>query len=146
MARVSGTTREISAGNDLTTLATEYLKIKESMDMLKTRQSELREKLFEFIEESGQEDDKGNLWLDLPEEVTGARFLQKQCRVSRSLDESAAEEIITEKELQKVLYKTVQVVDQDAVMQALQDDLLTVDEVDSMFPPKVTWALTTPKK
>jgi hypothetical protein len=146
MARTSGTTRDVTTGIDFLSLTEEYIKLKESMDFMKKRSEEIRTELFQVLDEEGLEDDKGNLWIELPEEITEIRYLQKQCRVKRELDEQVAEEIISENNLGEMVYKTVQVIDQEAVMQALADNLITEEDVDKMYPPKVTWALTTPKK
>ena len=59
--------------------------------------------------------------------------------------EDKAEEIITAHGLEDSLYKTVRVVDEDALMAALYEEVLTEEEVDEMYPPKVVWALVLKK-
>jgi glycine/D-amino acid oxidase-like deaminating enzyme len=136
----------ISDPNDFNSQVREYVTLKESMDMLEKRATELREKLFEKIELEGEVDDKGNVFLELPAEVKGIVRLEKQRRVSRKLDELAADEIIMEHHLAGELYKTIQVVDEDAVMAAHYEGKLSEDEIEKMFPAKVVWALRTAKK
>lgn len=144
MART--TPSKAPAAGSLDEVAKEYLTLKESIDMLDKRKSELRDKLFAFIDTDGEVDDKGNIWLDLPDEIGKGRALQKQMRVTRSLNEEQADEIIEKAGIGDLVYKTVRVVDQDAVMGCLYQGTLTEEEVDAMYPPKVTWALTTPKR
>jgi len=124
----------------------EYARLKSSMEILETRQKELREFIFTAIDNSGYEDDKGNVVLELPSEIEGIVRVEKQRRVSRKVDELAAEEIIAEHKLEDELYTTVRIIDQDAIMSALYEGKLSEDEVDRMYPPVVTWALRTAKR
>jgi hypothetical protein len=116
------------------------------MEILETRQKELRESIFTAIDNTGYEDDKGNVVLELPSEIEGIVRVEKQRRVSRKVDELAAEEIIAEHKLEDELYTTVRIIDQDAIMSALYEGKLSEDEVDRMYPPVVTWALRTAKR
>jgi hypothetical protein len=131
--------------NDLNSQVQEYLKLKASMAILEARQKELRDKLFTAIDEAGEVDDKGNINLDLSAEIDGVVRLEKQCRVTRKIDELKADEVISENGLDDV-YKTVRVIDEDALMAAHYEGRITADDLDAMFPPKVVWALTTKKK
>lgn len=124
----------------------EFARLKATMEMLESRQKELRERIFAELEQSGYEDDKGNLVLELPEAIEGVVRIEKQRRVSRKVDEIVAEEVISEHNLEDELYTTVRVIDQDAIMSALYEGKLSEEEVDRMYPPTVTWALRTLKK
>jgi len=132
--------------DDLIGQTTEYAMLKKNIEQYEARQKELKASLFEKIETDGFEDDKGNLWLELPEPVEGYVSLQKQKRVTRKIDEMLAEDLIEKKGLADRLYKTVRVVDEDELMAALYEGLLTEEEVDEMFPAKVVWALMFSKK
>lgn len=147
MARVAdeGSMR-ISNPDDINSQVREYLMVKQSIEVMEKRQGELRERLFEKIDNEGEPDDKGNVFFELEAEVDGVVRLEKQRRVSRKLDELAADEIITEKKLEDELYKTIRVVDEDAVMAAHYEGKLTEDEIEKMFPAKIIWALRTAKK
>jgi len=48
--------------------------------------------------------------------------------------------------LQDSLYKTVIVVDEDALMAALYEGVLTEAEIDEMYPQSVVWALVMNKR
>jgi hypothetical protein len=123
----------------------EYLKLKSSIEFMETRQRELREKLFGAIEQLGFEDDKGNIQLELDQEIGGIVRLEKQRRVSRKIDEGVAETLIAELGLEDELYKTIRVVDEDALMAAVYQGKITDDQLDEMYPPKIVWALMTKK-
>jgi hypothetical protein len=124
----------------------EYARLKSTLEMLESRQKELRESIFARVEKDGFEDDKGNLVVELPEAIEGVIRVEKQRRVSRKVDELVAEEIIAEKNLEEDLYTTIRVINQDAIMAALYEGKLSEDEVDRMYPPLVTWALRTAKR
>lgn len=130
----------------LTAQVREYIRIKSSMELLESRQKELREKLFSQIDVDGYEDDKGNVQLELDEPVDEIVRLEKQRRTSRKIDEFKAEEVITAKQLEDTVYKTVRVVDEDALMAAYYEGKISEEELEEMFPAKVTWALMTKKK
>ena len=145
MARVSNSEPRMADDNDLVTRVKKYAFLKAQLDYLEKEQKELRPQLFENIELEGEEDDKGNVVLELPHEVEGFRSVIKQRRVSRKIDETRAEEIITEKGMEDTLYKTIRVVDEDALMAALYNDELTEEQIDEMYPQSVTWALVLKK-
>ena len=65
--------------------------------------------------------------------------------MSRKVNELRAEEIIEAKGLGDKLYKTVRVIDEDALMAALYSDELTEEEVDEMYPQNIVWALVMKK-
>lgn len=132
--------------NDFVSQVREYLKAKSSIEQLEKIQKDIREKLFAKLDEAGEDDGNGNLFISLPSEIDGIRSIEKQRRVTRKLDELVAEEIIESNGLSEELYKTIRVVDEDAVMAAHYEGKLSEDEIDRMFPSKIVWALTTKKK
>ena len=116
-----------------------HLKVKKQI-------KELREKLVSHIEESGEVDDKGNLILPFEKDIEGYTSVMKQRRVSRKIDAGVAEQLISEKNLEEELYKTVRIVDEDALMAALYEGKLTEEEVDEMYPQTIVWALVMNKR
>ena len=131
--------------NDLVARTKKYAFLKSQLDYLEKEQKALREELFTFLDGEGEVDDKGNIMVQLPQEVEGFNSIIKQRRVTRKVDELKAEEIITAHGLEESLYKTVRVVDEDALMAALYEEVLTEAEVDEMYPPKIVWALVLKK-
>jgi len=144
MARVKDT--ESREEDPLIKDAREYSFLKQQIDFLEKQQKEVRERLFTQLDELGEVDDKGNVIIELPEEVNGFGAVVKQRRVSRKIDELVADEIITEKGMEEQLYKTIRVVDEDALMAALYNDELTEAEIDLMYPQKIVWALVMNKR
>jgi len=132
--------------DDFQAQAREYVMLKKSIEGLEARQKELREKMFEKLDAEGQEDASGNVFIELDTEIDGVRVIEKQRRTSRKLDQPIAEAIIIQKGLEDTLFKTIRVIDEDAIMAAHYNDELTEEEIDQMFPSKVTWALMTKKK
>jgi len=145
MARVKNDEPRFSDENDLISRTKKYVFLKSQLDYFEKEQKALRALLFDNLDEIGEEDDKGNVVIELPKEVEGYSSVVKQRRVSRKIDEALAEEIIIKHGLEDVLYKTVRVVDEDALMAALYEDVLTEEEVDEMYPQSITWALVLKK-
>jgi len=124
----------------------EYGKIKTSMEILETRSKELRTKLFEYLDTEGEEDDKGNVQLELPASIDGITRLEKQRRATRKLDEMTAETIIDQTGLAEEVYEMKRVINEDALMAAYYEGKITEEQLDEMFPTSIIWALRTIKK
>lgn len=124
----------------------EYAKIKASLDVLEARSKELREKLFGHLDLEGMEDDQGNIQLDFASPIDGISRIEKQRRATRKLDETTAETIIEQTGLTDAVYEFKRVINEDALMAAYYEGLITEEQLDEMFPVKVVWALRTIKK
>ena len=145
MAKVKPTENRNADETDLIARTKKYAFLKSQLDYLEKEQKALREELFEVLDGEGEVDDKGNVIIQLPQAVDGFNSIIKQRRVTRKVDELRAEEIITAHGLEDTLYKTVRMVDEDALMAALYEEVLTEEEVDEMYPPKIVWALVLKK-
>ena len=141
MARVKPEDTRNIEENDLLARVKKYSFLKSQLDYLEREQKEERLKLFEVLDTEGEEDSKGNLFIELPEEVDGVSAIVKERRVSRKINEAKAEDIIIAKGLEDKLFKTIRVVDEDALMAALYSDELTEEEIEEMYPQSVVWAL-----
>jgi len=146
VARVKETEPRTADADDLVNQAKEYAFVKKQIEYLEKQKKDLHAKLFEKIDGDGFVDDKGNVILELPTEVDGYVSVMKQRRVSRKINEDKAADIIYEHGLQDSLYKTVIVVDEDALMAALYEGVLTEAEIDEMYPQSVVWALVMNKR
>jgi glycine/D-amino acid oxidase-like deaminating enzyme len=140
-----GETR-FSDPDDFNSQIREFVKLKSSMDILEARSKELREKLFAQLDLNGEVDDKGNIQLVLDEAVDEVVRIEKQRRASRKLNEEAADEIIEELGLSDEVYEMKRVINEDALMAAFYEEKITEEQLDTMFPVTVTWALRTLKK
>lgn len=131
--------------NDTLSQAQQYIFYKKQVEYFQEQMKELRDDLFSHIEDNGETDDKGNIIFSLPEEIEGVKSMMKQRRVTRKIDEDVAFDIIDEKGLRDKLIKTVEIIDEDALMAALYSDELTEEEIDEMYPQTVVWALVMKK-
>ena len=127
------------------TKVVEFITLRSRIDDMTKQQSAIKSELSELVETEGEPDEKGNLWLRLPHEVDGFTALQRQRKVSQSLDEDTAVEILKSKGLYDRCFTMMPILKEDEVMACLYEGLLTEEEVDSMFPKKVSWAFLTSK-
>lgn len=146
MARVKEEEPRVPAIDDLESQAKQYIFFKKQVEYFESELKSLREKLFEDIDANGELDGSGNLFVELSTEIDGVTMLQKQKRVSRKIDPQMADNLIVSKGLETELYKTIQVIDEDALMAALYEGKLTEEEVDLMYPQKIVWALILNKR
>lgn len=124
----------------------EYALVKNSLDSLEERAKSLRDKIFDYLDNEGDESSNGNRILYFDSEIEGYNKIEKSGRRSRKIDELVAEEIIEAEGLSDELYKMVKTVDEEALMAALYEGKLTEEQVDLMYPIKTTWALRILKK
>ena len=127
-------------GNPIVNKVRKYVSLRGRIEDLTKEQSVLKIELAEIVDNEGTPDEKGHIWYSLPEEVDGYRSLQRQRKVSQKLDEDTARTILKQKGLTDRCYKLVPVLDESEVMACLYEDLLSEEEVDSMFPKSVSYA------
>jgi hypothetical protein len=118
----------------------QFIAIKRQVDDLTKEQSQLKTFLSDLVDQEGEPDDKGHLWYPLEQEVDGYRSLQRQRKVSQSLDADEAARILKEKGLADRCYSMQPVLNEDEVMSCLYEGKLTEEDIDTMFPKKITWA------
>lgn len=123
----------------------QYVALKGEIDQLTDRRDVIKKRLMAHVEQNGEANEKGSLVFDVNDEVTNTRAVVKQRRVSKVFNESAAEQILKAKGVYDSCTKTIVTLDEDAVMGAYYKGDLTDDDIDSMFPEKVIWALVLEK-
>jgi tetrahydromethanopterin S-methyltransferase subunit A len=114
----------------------QFKALKDNIDLLTTRQSDIKKRLMSSIDEFGTTDEKGHIILSVDDEEQ----IMKQKRVSKTLDLSAAEIILTKKGIRETCIKMVPTLDEAAIMAAFYNGHLTEEEIDTMFPAKATYA------
>lgn len=114
---------------------TQFLALKDNIDMLTRRQSDIKKSLTETIDEFGTTDEKGHIVLSVDD-----KEIMKQKRVSKALDLQAAEIILTKKGIRETCIKMVPTLDEAAIMAAFYNGHLSEEDIDTMFPAKVTYA------
>lgn len=141
MARVKEEESRVAGQDDFETQARQYIFVKKQMEFFESELKKLKEQIFEHVDTSGEVDGSGNLFVELPSEIEGIKTIQKQRRVTRKINPEMADNVIASKGLESELYKTIQVIDEDALMAALYEGKLTEEEIELMYPEKVVWAL-----
>jgi chaperonin cofactor prefoldin len=144
----------MSAKNRLWNLAYQYSTLQEQEKSVKSRLAALKKELGEDLELFGEPDDKGNLVFAFDEAAGNIVALQRQRRVGQGFDQEAAEEILKAKQVDEetTLWdacteeKVIQELDDDAVLAAHFDDLLTDEELERIYPKIVTWAFAPVRK
>jgi hypothetical protein len=119
----------------------QYVFLKEEVTAIEARVGTLRKRILAAVEEAGEVNDKGSIVLPIDDKVSNTANVIKQRRVSKVFDEDKANDLLKEKGLFETVTKVITVLDQDAVMAAYYDGKLTDEDIESMFPEKVSWAL-----
>jgi len=117
----------------------QYLMLKDELDLITKRQTEIKQRLITVVD-AVEADDRGHRILTITDEVTGDVTLTRQRRVSKSLDMDVAEEILTKKGIKDFCIKMVPTIDEGAIMSAFYENYLTEEDIDAMFPSKVSYA------
>jgi hypothetical protein len=126
--------------NPLLAKVAEYVTVKRRIDDMSKEQNKIKAELSEVVDVDGEPDEKGHLIYNLPETVAGVTALKRQRRVSQSLDQTVAEDILKKKKIYDRCFKMIPVLDEAEVMACLYDGILTEEEIDEMFPKSVSYA------
>jgi hypothetical protein len=141
MARVSTKQREVQPLDDVSAQVSQFLYLKRQIDELTKEQKVVRDQLMELVEKDGYEDSDGHMWFDLESPVDGRVAIKRERRTKQEVDEESAEELLREYGLWDTCTKQVRVLDEDAIMSALWDSKLSEEDIDTIYPKKIIWAL-----
>lgn len=119
----------------------QYVVVKDEVKFLSDREYEIKQRVIESLKEFGEEDSRGHIIVEVNDEKTGINSVVHQKRISKSLDMDKAETILTSKGIKDRCIKMVPTINEDEIMAAYYEGLITEQEVDEMFPAKVTYAL-----
>lgn len=139
-------TPRFSNPDDINAQIREFVLLKASLAHMETRSKELRDKIFEHLDNNGEVESTGSINLYLDEEIDGITRIEKQRRTTRKIDELKADDIIAEAGIGDEVYEMKRVINEDALMNAMWEGRITEAQLDEMFPATVTWALRTLKK
>lgn len=123
----------------------QYVVIKDQLELLTTRQTEIKNRLMDALDEYGETDGKGHKIIDLGDDSTGITQLIKQRKTLKGFDMELAEKLLHEKNIYEKCITMVPTLNEDAIMAAFYDGALTEEDIDSMFPTKVTYAFLAKK-
>jgi acid stress-induced BolA-like protein IbaG/YrbA len=124
---------------DIKSTVRQYLRLKDEAALLTNRTNQLKEELLAAVD-SVEFDDRGHKKMVVEDEFKGEVTLTKQRRVSKNLDMSIAEDILTAKGIKDKCIKMIPTLDESSIMSAFYEGLLTEEDIDAMFPAKVTYA------
>jgi hypothetical protein len=130
---------------DMLDLVRQNATLKDRIDSAAAIQNEIKNKLRDGLKEIGEVDDRGHVVVEINDDVTGIKRVLNQRKVSKSLDMDIAEDILKEKGLHERCVTLIPVLDEEAIMAAYYEGLVTEEDIDKMFPAKVTWALVMSK-
>jgi hypothetical protein len=114
----------------------QFTALKDQITQLTDRQTIIKKRLTETIDEFGAEDEKGHIVLNYNED----QQIMKQRRVSKNLDLAAAEIILSKKGIKDTCIKMIPTLDESAIMAAFYNGHLSEEDIDTMFPSKVSYA------
>jgi hypothetical protein len=121
---------------NLTNEAKQYLALKEQIKFLSDRQSEIKRRLNEAVQELGEVDGRGHITLELDEDIK----ITNQRRVSKALNMDVADTLLAERGIKDDCIIMIPTVSEDAIMAAFYKGQLSEEDIDSMFPAKVSYA------
>lgn len=118
----------------------QYVSIKDQVNLLTKRQQSIKKHLQEIVLEYGETDGRGHVVLEINDPITGTEKLMQQRRVSKALDIDVAQKLLEEKDLIEECIEFIPTINEEAVMAAFYKGKLTEEDIDSMFPAKVSYA------
>jgi hypothetical protein len=121
---------------NLTNEAKQYIALKEQIKFLSDRQSEIKKRLNEAVQELGEVDGRGHITLELDEDIK----VTNQRRVSKTLNMDVADTLLAERGIKEDCIIMIPTVSEDAIMAAFYKGQLSEEDIDSMFPAKVSYA------
>jgi hypothetical protein len=130
---------------DISSTVRQYLSLKDEAELLTSRTLMLKDQLLAAVDQE-ESDDKGHKKLVIEDKIKGEVTLTKQRKVSKTLDMEIAEATLTAKGIKDKCLKMVPVLDESAIMSAFYEGLLTEEDIDAMFPAKVSYAFLVKSK
>lgn len=113
--------------------------LKDELDMVTKRQNEIKQRLIEVVD-AVEADDRGHRILTIEDATLGDVTLTRQRRVIKSLNMEVAEDILTKKGIKDQCIKMVPMIDEAEIMAAFYENYLTEEDIDAMFPSKISYA------
>lgn len=118
----------------------QFVALKDQIALLTKREIEIKTRLSKLVEQQGEVDGKGHYVFDVEDSVSGVAALVRQRKVSKSEDREAAETILKNKGLWDTCSEKVEIINQDAVMASFFKGELTEEDIDAMYPTKISYA------
>ena len=129
-------------------LVRELIMLREQKASIAKREKDLREAVVPYLEEIGEPTGEmgQHLSYTLDEPIRGVNRVVWQERVTQTVDEDRAEAIARARNVYDDLFIMRPVLNEEAVIVALDDGLISDDDVAAIFPKKSTHALVLEKE
>lgn len=112
----------------------QWVGIKSQSDLMAKRLKALRDRLCTALEKDGYPDDKGSLYIDLPEPVEGwTRLIYRRSVNDPVINESRAWALLKTKGLSERCTVLVPELDTEEIGKAHYEGLISQEELDSIF-------------
>lgn len=118
----------------------QYVLLKDQISLLNAKQAEIKKRLQTAVTEMGEVDGRGHQVLEINDPISGVNNITNQRRVSKSLDMDVAEKILEDKDILEDCLEFVPTLNEEAIMAAFYKGQLTEEDIDKMFPSKVSYA------
>lgn len=122
----------------------QYLSLKDESELINNRLLEIKKRLSSAVEEFGNTDERGHIILEFDSDGDSKKIM-KQRRVSKTLDMQVAEDLLTKRGIKDTCIKMVPMLDESAIMAAFYENYLSEEDIDIMFPAKVSYAFIVEK-
>jgi hypothetical protein len=123
----------------------QYIALKGEIKLLGGRESELKARLTKVLDDV-EPNENGHRVLKVEDSDTGEVTMTRQRRVSKTLDIDKAAEILDAKGIKEECIKLIPTLDEDAIMTAFYNGKITEEDIDAMFPTKVSYAFLVDNK
>lgn len=125
----------------------EMVLIREQKSRVERREKELKGGLMAVLETSGEPygDEGQHRTIEFPKPIRGIARFVRQKKTLNEVDETEAEAIARQRDLYDRLFKPVMTLDEDAVMVAHREGLLSDADLERMFPKKTQYAFVAEK-
>lgn len=94
-----------------------------------------------YVDLHGEPDSQGHVWLDLPESIDGKRALKREKRTSKSMDQKEAARVLKERGVYDRYVRWEPVIDEDSIMSAYYDKILSEEDIDAITTERTIYAL-----
>lgn len=127
-------------------LVREYLSSRRLRENAAQMESKYKAQLMALLEQEGEEDDRGSSYISLGAEIVDPRTeepvvaIKRERRVSQSLDEDVAEEVLRGLGLYERCLHTITVLDEDVILSLNFSGELPDDAVQQMYSEKESFA------
>lgn len=118
----------------------EYLKRKSIADQMSTEVGDMKATLMSYVEEAGEPDDKGHVWVELPTTVEGFNALKRERRASEFIDEEIAEAELRKLGLWEKCQKQITVLDDDVLYGLAYEGKIPKSIMAKIIQTRESWA------